>query len=204
MVVDEGGTFMKSSPRAGGAGDADHAASEAMERYAAGDDAAFAELYDLVAPRLFAYLLRRTRDADAAQDLAQQTLLLVHRARASYLRGAQVMPWLLAIARRLVIDWARKANRDPLSDAAGDLFELPSRAAGAEELVSTQQLASSLESALAALPEPQRRAFELVKQRGLSLSETAAALKITVGAVKLRIHRAHQALRARITGREST
>lgn len=54
-----------------------------MARYADGDDAAFAELYALIAPRLLGYLVRRLRDLDAANDLLQQTMLVVHRARAS-------------------------------------------------------------------------------------------------------------------------
>jgi RNA polymerase sigma-70 factor (ECF subfamily) len=175
---------------------ASDAASEAMERYVTGEEAAFAELYALVVPRLFGYLVRRTRDSDVARDLMQQTLLVVHRERATYLRGADIMPWLFAIARRLFIDHARKASRDALRSEATDVLELPSRADPVDDLIGALQLASRVEVALAGLPEPQRRAFELLKRRGLSLSETAAALEITVGAVKLRIHRAHRTLRA--------
>ena len=172
-----------------------------MARYADGDAAAFAELYDLVAPRLYGYLLRRTRDADAAQDLLQQTLLVVHRARASYSRTAEVMPWVFTIARRLVIDRVRNARRDPLRTDDGDLLALPSKAEGADDLVDARQLAARLEAALAELPEPQRLVFELVRRRGLTLGEAAALLQITVGAVKLRLHRAHRTLRVALRRR---
>jgi RNA polymerase sigma-70 factor, ECF subfamily len=47
------------------------AASAAMDRYACGEDRAFSELYDLLAPRLSAFLLRRTRDASYTEDLLQ-------------------------------------------------------------------------------------------------------------------------------------
>jgi hypothetical protein len=40
-----------------------------MDRYARGDDAAFADVYDAVAPRIHTYLLRQTRDRGAADDL---------------------------------------------------------------------------------------------------------------------------------------
>ncbi len=52
------------------------AASTAMERYASGDDLAFDEVYDALAPRLYGYLLRQTRDPVRAEDLLQQTMLL--------------------------------------------------------------------------------------------------------------------------------
>jgi len=175
-----------------------------MARYADGDAAAFAELYELVAPRLYGYLLRRTRDADAAQDLLQQTLLVVHRARASYSRSAGVMPWVFTIARRLVIDRVRNARRDPLRTDDSGLLALPSKAERADELVDAHELAARLEAALADLPEAQRLVFELVKRRGLSLGEAAGVLQITVGAVKLRLHRGHQSLRAALRRRRET
>src|ERR1019366_5804156 len=53
----------------------------AMERYAGGDTAAFGQLYDALSPRLFGYLLRQTRDRARAEDLLQQTMLQIHRAR---------------------------------------------------------------------------------------------------------------------------
>ena len=78
------------------------AASAAMDRYACGDDAAFSELYDLLAPRLSSFLLRRTHDAALASDLLQQTFLQMHASRQHFAAGADVMSWAFAIARRLL------------------------------------------------------------------------------------------------------
>lgn len=55
------------------AGEARVRASAAMDRYASGDDAAFADLYDALAPRLYGFLLRLTGERGAAADLLQQT-----------------------------------------------------------------------------------------------------------------------------------
>jgi RNA polymerase sigma-70 factor (ECF subfamily) len=93
--------------------DAD-AASAAMDRYAGGDNAAFGELYDLLAPRLFGFVVRQTRDRARAEDLVQQTFLQMHCARDSYVTGADVMPWAFAIARRLAIDAFRRTKREAL------------------------------------------------------------------------------------------
>src|SRR5438105_9007550 len=87
----------------------------AMDRYARGEDAAFVEVYDHLAPRLQAYLMRQTRDAARAEDCMQQTMLQIHRARGRFLPGARVLPWAFAIARRLLIDMHRRTGREVLA-----------------------------------------------------------------------------------------
>src|SRR6476646_8553344 len=86
----------------------DAAADAAMERYASGDASAFGELYDRLAPRLYGYLLRQTKDFSRAEDLVQQTMLQIHCARGQFVRGAAVLPWAFAISRRLLIDETRR------------------------------------------------------------------------------------------------
>ncbi len=169
-----------------------------MERYAAGDDAAFAEVYDALAPRLMAYLRRQTRDAAFAEDVLQQTLLHMHRARGTFIQGSSVFPWAFAIARRLVIDGARRGRRDLLAGAAEiGAEDDPSTEHGmADQEVEARELARKLQSELSKLPANQRAAFELLRIEGLSHNEAAEVLGATVSAVKLRAHRAYVALRA--------
>jgi RNA polymerase sigma-70 factor, ECF subfamily len=173
------------------------AANAAMGRYASGDDAAFAILYDNLAPRLHVYLVRQTRDQSRADDLLQQTLLHMHRARGRFTPGAEVLPWAFAIARRLLIDSLRRTKYEVLGDGdesgrgepAGDIR-------GADDLLDSKRLAQAVERELAKMPEPHRVAFELIKKDGLSVKEAAAVLGTTATAVKLRAHRAYVALRA--------
>jgi RNA polymerase sigma-70 factor (ECF subfamily) len=178
----------------------DAAADAAMDRYAAGDVDAFAALYDLLAPRLYGFLLRQTRNPARAEDLVQQTLLQMHCARGRFIRGAPVTPWAFAIARRLLIDETRKNRLDGArtSDPEGSrAFE--NAVAGdlpADEQVQSTQLARMIRRELDRLPEAQRVAFELVKHEGLSHAEAADVLGTTVAAVKLRAHRTYEALRA--------
>jgi RNA polymerase sigma-70 factor (ECF subfamily) len=166
-----------------------------MDRYARGDDSAFASVYDALAPRLYGYLLRQTRARARAEDLLQQTMLHMHRARARFIPGAEVMPWAFAIARRLLVDGARRGRRELLADD-GEPDAGVSEAPSAHDLVQAQELAIRLERALAKLPQSQRTAFELIRQEGLSVAEAAQVLGTTVPAVKLRAHRAYVALRA--------
>jgi len=168
----------------------------ALDRYAAGDDAAFAEVYDAVAPRLYAYLRKQTRDAALAEDVLQQTLLKMHLARGTFLSGAAVMPWAYAIARRLFVDSLRRGRREVLAPTDEPReTEASDDVPAADELVAAGQLARRLETELARLPEAQRTAFALVKQEGLSMAEAAGVLGTTVSAVKLRAFRAYQTLR---------
>src|SRR4029077_10243616 len=61
--------------------------SELMQRYARGEDSVFEELYRLMAPRLYRFCVRLVTANSEADDLLQETMLRVHRARATYLAG---------------------------------------------------------------------------------------------------------------------
>ncbi len=173
-----------------------------MERYSRGDEAAFAELYDAIAPRLLGFLRKATRDGDAAEDLMQQTLLQMHRHRGSFIPGARVTPWAFAIARRLLIDNARRrrVERRLFSDAPADDRRMASEPAAAtpaaDDLLHARRLERRVQQRLDALPENQRTAYRLLQQEGLSLKGAAEVLGTSVTAVKLRAHRAYEALRA--------
>jgi len=177
-------------------------ADAAMERYARGDPAAFADVYDAIAPRLLVFLRKATRDASAAEDLMQQTLLHMHRARGSFIPGAPVMPWACAIARRLVTDSARRrrAEQRVFSEISADddrmTYDPVAATAAADDLVHAHRLAGRMQRRIEALPELQRSAYRLLRQEGLSLKRAAEVLGTTVSAVKLRAHRASVALRA--------
>jgi RNA polymerase sigma-70 factor (ECF subfamily) len=176
------------------------AADAAMDRYAAtGDAAVFERLYDLLAPRLHAFLLRRTRDRTRAEDLVQQTFLQMHSARSHFSPGGQVMPWAFAIARRLLIDGLRKGERECLADD-GDEEPVDPRCERdtPDAVVARRRLARRMREEVLRLPDAHRVAFELIQVDGLSVAEAAQVLGTTPTAVKLRAHRAYEALRERL------
>jgi RNA polymerase sigma-70 factor (ECF subfamily) len=175
-------------------------ANDAMARYAAGDDDAFDQVYDAVTPQLERVLRRMVADRSRLPDLIQETFLRVHGARRSFRAGAPAIPWILTIARRLVIDSHRRGHReegvdtdrlDRLSDGARGT--LPPNA---EELAVATEVAEHLGRALERLPEGQRAALRLVRGDGLSVAEAAAVLGTTTTGVKLRTHKACRTLRA--------
>ena len=178
------------------------AADAAMERYATGDDTAFGAVYDEIAPRLYRYLLRQTRDSARAEDIVQSTLLHIHRARGSFILGSHVLPWAFAIARRVLIDELRRTRRDATRCALPVLEDMAMTVVDcAAAPLEAGELALALENELSRLPRSQQAAFELVRIDGLSHAEAAEALGVTVNSVKLRVHRAYSALKRVVAAR---
>jgi RNA polymerase sigma-70 factor (ECF subfamily) len=168
-----------------------------MAAVQAGEPRAFDALWAATSGRVMGYLWSLKRNRATAEDLLQVTFLKVHRARDTYATGAPVMPWLLAIARRSAVDHWRATARNPatpsLDDTLPDLVGPPSPAL--EALEAEPGLAELLRTELRQMPAPQSEALMLLKVQGLSLVEAAALTGISVGAMKLRAHRAYEHLR---------
>lgn len=172
-----------------------------MERYCNGEAEAFRRLYAVIAPRLLSYLLRMCRDRALAEDLLQQTFLKVHRARAVYVRGADPIPWMYAIAHRTFLDEARKRQRSRVQLSRED--SVPEQAACIDGTAAEHargpapdpEITQAALAALERLPEKQREAVILTKLSGKSVAEAAAITGSTPGAVKVRAHRGYLALR---------
>src|SRR4051794_14327797 len=134
-------------------------------------------------PLVFGYLMRRTGDASAAEELAQETFYRATRAFLGW-RGGSPVAWLLSIARNVLIDEARRGRRlAPLPET------LVAPAASPDE-----QLAVA--DALGRLPKAQRRLLALVYVDGYSLAEVASLTGTTEGAAKTALWRARAAFRA--------
>ncbi len=173
------------------------AANAAMDRYADGDDSAFGALYDELGPRLYRFVLRQTRNPNAAEDIVQQTMMQIHCARDRFRRGADVLPWAFAIARRLHIDVVRRRKHQELLTDDGE-SHISARAPvtdAPDEMLYGKQLEAAVIAALARVPESQRVAFMLVRVEGLSVIEAAEVIGISVSAMKVRAHRAYEAMR---------
>jgi RNA polymerase sigma-70 factor (ECF subfamily) len=170
-------------------------ATQLMQRYCDGDPAAFRALHALLAPKLLGYLTHMARDRAVAEDLVQQTFLKVHRARGAYVRGADPVPWIYAIAHRTFLDEARRVKRAIVRlDREGELPEVA--APVLDDAPDPEALKAAL-AALEELPDLQREAVVLTKLEGKSIAEAAEIAGTTPGAMKVRAHRGYEALRRR-------
>lgn len=165
--------------------------AEIMRRYRRGDVRAFEEIYRRHGARLFGFLLRLARCRDRARDVFQETFLRVHRARAAYDPSRRFDAWLYTLALNA---WRDSLRREALRRVA-PLDEAREYAAAVRP-----EIRLDVERALAALPEESRLAVLLCKHGGLTYDEAAAALGTTEGAVRMRLCRALQALRAALVG----
>ena len=158
------------------------------------DRAAFAGLFEHFAPRVKSYMLRLGAAPEAAEELAQETLLIVWRRAEAYDPAkAAASTWVFAIARNLRIDVARRANRAPLRDDPS--FELPSPPAP-DSAVSAVEDEARIGRAIATLPIDQARVINLSFFSDKPHSEIAAELDLPLGTVKSRLRLAMIRLRA--------
>jgi RNA polymerase sigma factor (sigma-70 family) len=171
-----------------------------MVRYVEGDGSAFEDLYRKLSPKLFGYLLRMTGQRDQAEDLVQITFSKIHRARDSYLKGAPLLPWVLAIARRSFFDSKRRSKVRPEYLSSDGTVPEPQN----EEAPLGNDVVEALEKAMQDLPQPYAEAIQLTKITGLSIAEASEVLGTSKTAVKLRVHRGYKLLRQNLEayGRE--
>lgn len=170
-------------------------ADVAMDRYACGDQTAFATVVAFVEPRLMSFARRRLRDQAAAEDVVQHALLNMVRARGDFAAGAKVLPWAYSITRGVLIDHVRRKRRERRLVERATAEPVPLFAFAPDAQLAADQTAAVLRATFAALPESQRNAFQL-RQRGLSFSDAARETHTTITAMKLRVHRALARLRA--------
>ena len=159
-----------------------------MARMQDGDGDSCRVLLDDIGPLLMNFLRRRIADRDALEDVYQETIMALFQARHTYDPARPLEPWLFAIARNVAADHARhfwtRASFEQLTD------NVPEQPANSEP-----RSDPNLEDAMARLPEQQREAFSMLKLEGLSIEQAADRAGVTVGALRVRAHRAYKTLR---------
>ena len=174
-----------------------------MLAYRDGDAGAFETLYGRWRGRLYRYLAHQA--PDRADDLFQEVWLRVVRARGGYEAMARFSTWLFRIAHNRLMDHYRSRSRetvlryedpedDPVQDVPAPASDEP------PSMLARKELAGTLLEALASLPEPQREAFLLVEEGGMSLEEVAKATGVGRETAKSRLRYAHGRLRQALAG----
>lgn len=166
-----------------------------------GDGAAYGCLLAEIAPMLHRIVRRRWGDTDC-EDIVQEVLISLHRVRHTYDPQRPFMPWLMAITQFRVADAARRSARRNVHERPEWSFEFGLPDVAVAEPDEPQGDPQLLRRAIANLPEGQRRAVVLLKLEERSLKEAAAETDMSVGALKVAVHRGLKALRAAMMGTE--
>jgi RNA polymerase sigma-70 factor (ECF subfamily) len=162
------------------------------------DRDAFAALFRHFAPRVKSYLLRLGASVEAAEELAQETLLTVWRRAEAYDPAkAAASTWIFTIARNLRIDRARRENRPPPEDDPSDFVAPPAPDAA----VCAAQDETRVGEAIARLPPEQAQVVRLAFYAAKAHSEIAVELGLPLGTVKSRLRLAMARLRASLDER---
>jgi RNA polymerase sigma-70 factor (ECF subfamily) len=162
-----------------------------------GDSAAYSALLHAILPLLQRLVRSRLRFLTAAdrEDLVQEILLSVHAGRATYDPRRPFMPWLMTIAHHRMVDRARRSSRQIAKELLVDDFDEPitNLQVNIEEFGYGDP--EALHQAVNKLPARQRTAIELVKLREFSLKEASEMSGVSVGALRVSVHRAIRSLR---------
>jgi len=167
-----------------------------------GDAAAYQQLLEEILPMLRAMVRARVYDHAAAEDVVQNVLLSVHRARHSYRPERPLRPWLSAITRNAIIDSFRDRGRRRDREVEVEMID-SFAAPESEPDLDAGKLSPSLAAALNRLPAQQREAVVLIQVEGLSVAEAAVRAGVTPGALKVRAHRGYRALRKALGASET-
>jgi RNA polymerase sigma factor (sigma-70 family) len=176
-----------------------------MHAFAAGDAAAFETLYDRHALPVWRFVQRSVQNAALADDLVQDVWFTLARQAPTYAVSARFRTWLFTLAHHRMVDhWRRDSYRsrghtslDAETEEGAALAETLAAESGfgPERQLTSREQAQALLDALAALPAPQREAFLLQAEGGLSLAEIAATTGVSLETAKSRLRYARARLR---------
>jgi RNA polymerase sigma-70 factor (ECF subfamily) len=169
-----------------------------MQLSQAGDQAAYASLLVLLTSATRQFARARLGPVPWIDDVVQETLLAVHRARQTYDPERPFAPWFYAVASSRMVDVIRRERRVASREVPGD--ELPEP--GGQSTPGHDEIdVEAIHAAVATLPERQREVIDALKFRDQSVREVAGRLGMSESAVKVTAHRGYQKLKRLLRGR---
>ena len=164
---------------------------EDITRVIAGDRDAFSSLIRRYSDPLYRHALGMTGSPDVAEDILQTSFIKAYN-HLGEVRG-RFDAWLFRIVANGCKDWLKNIRRTHVSYEEDDQ---PSTYATPDEDLDRTELRMDLDEALAQLAPSLREAFIMKHVEGRSYEEMADLLGTTVGALKMRVHRARESLQA--------
>jgi RNA polymerase sigma-70 factor (ECF subfamily) len=161
-----------------------------MRQVRNGRTAALATLFERHHARLYRYCLRMTGQRAAAEDLVQDVFMSMLKYKATFKDDSEFVPWMFGIGRNACLAQLKRAARDRLPDHDVEAEPAPTPPDDAHD-----DRPELMRRALARLPVDRREVLVLSRYEFKSYEEIARVLDCSVGAVKVRAHRAMKQLR---------
>ena len=158
-----------------------------------GRTGALATLFERHHGKIYHFCYRMTGNQATSQDLVQDVFMRALKYRKTFREDSKFTPWLYRMARNACIDQFRKSGREPL--LPGEMPEPASTEPSAADLVETGEDVERLHTAMSKLPDDKREILILSRFEFRRHAEIAEMLDCSVGAVKVRVHRALSRLR---------
>jgi RNA polymerase sigma-70 factor (ECF subfamily) len=181
--------------------------AQIMLRVKAGDQAAFEYLVQKFRRPMVSFMYRMSRNAGAAEDLAQEVFLRVYRSRENYEASAKFTTWLYRIATNLAVNHARDTRHerpevtvslDEPDEDSGTTIELPDGGMNAEQMMVRRERMLAIRGKVEALPELQKLAVIMHKYQQMDYKQIAEVLKKSESATKSLLFRAYETLREQL------
>ncbi len=166
-----------------------------MKRSLNGDKLAYADLLRETSRFLRPFILKRLGFVDEADDLLQEILISIHKARHTYDGNRPYKPWAYAIAKFRLLDHLRANYSDRLRHAF-DFDELEEILPG--DVTKTAISYESISREVRELPEQQATIVRLMHRDGYTAKEVAEKMGMNESAVKVAAHRAYKILRNKL------
>lgn len=177
--------------------------SRQMAAAQGGDRAAYEALLRDCVPLIKIFAARQGVAAEHVDDVVQDVLLTIHRARQTYDPARSFTGWLRVIAERRAVDLLRRFGRQRAREIHSPLaFESYAGETGDSMHIGDTAGSTRVKEALDTLPERQREAVQVLLLEERSLAEAAAATRRSKVALKVSLHRALKALRAKFAVRD--
>jgi RNA polymerase sigma-70 factor, ECF subfamily len=166
-----------------------------MRRSLNGDQRAYAELLQETSRFLRPYLAKRLSFTNEVDDLLQEILISIHKARHTYDGNRPYKPWVYAIAKFRLQDYLRAHYSDQLHHA-DDLSEMEEflHEDVTESVISYESISGEVQK----LPEKQATILRLMHQDGYTAKEVAEKIGMKESAVKVAAHRAYKVLKEKL------